>query len=85
MHPFGQSIVQRKEILSKIAASAPLAIRFSLAAVRHGTDAGTPGGSAPESACFAKCASWEDQREGTSAFLRKRTPKFEGVTCDRLG
>jgi len=85
MLPFGQLIARREEILSKIAASVPWAFRFSLAAVQHGMDAGTPRGLALESAYFAMGASLEDQCEGTSAFLPKRAPKFEGVTCDRLG
>jgi enoyl-CoA hydratase len=31
-----------------------------------------------ESSFFALCASTDDKREGTSAFLEKRAPKFAG-------
>ena len=72
-------IPRAEEILAKIAANAPLAVRFSLEAVRQGLDVGTPAGLAIESACFAICASSEDKREGTSAFLQKRPPKFTGA------
>jgi 1,4-dihydroxy-2-naphthoyl-CoA synthase len=31
-----------------------------------------------ESSLFALCASTDDKKEGTSAFLEKRAPKFAG-------
>ena len=79
MNPFGQLLVRAEEILSRIAANAPLAIRFALEAVQHGLGAGTPVGLALERACFAHCASSGDRREGTSAFLEKRAPTFMGA------
>jgi enoyl-CoA hydratase len=77
--PADRLIARAEEILSKIASNAPLAVRFSLEAVRLGLDGDLASGLSIESAYFAICASSEDKREGTSAFLQKRAPKFVGV------
>jgi len=77
--PEGYLMARSEEILGKIFANAPLAIRFSMDAVRQGLEVGTPAGLTIESAYFAICASSEDKREGTSAFLQKRAPKFTGA------
>jgi enoyl-CoA hydratase len=46
--------------------------------VHRGLAAGQGEGLVIESACFAICASSDDKREGTSAFLEKRRPVFAG-------
>jgi enoyl-CoA hydratase len=66
------------EILRKISANAPLAVRFSIEAVNRGLQAGQAQGLVIESALFAVCASSEDKREGTTAFIDKRQAKFIG-------
>jgi enoyl-CoA hydratase len=67
-----------EEILKLINANAPLAVRFSIEAVNRGLDVGQAEGLVIERALFAICASSQDKREGTSAFLEKRTPQFSG-------
>ena len=66
------------EILHKIAANAPLAVRFSIEAVNRGLQAGQSEGLVIESALFAVCASSEDKKEGTTAFMSKRQAQFNG-------
>jgi len=67
-----------EEILKQIAANAPVAVRLSLEAVNKGMDTSQSEGFALEASYFGLCASTEDKREGTSAFLEKRAPRFSG-------
>jgi enoyl-CoA hydratase len=71
-------LARAEEILHAISANAPLAVRFSLEAVNRGLDVGQAEGLVIESALFAICASSEDKKEGTAAFLEKRSPQFSG-------
>jgi enoyl-CoA hydratase len=74
-----QNLLDRAaEILRKIAANAPLAVRFSIEAVNRGLQATQSEGLVLESALFAVCASSEDKTEGTAAFMGKRQPQFTG-------
>jgi enoyl-CoA hydratase len=66
------------EILRKIAANAPLAVRFSIEAVNRGLQGSQSEGLVIESALFAVCASSEDKKEGTAAFIGKRHAQFTG-------
>ena len=47
-------------------------------AVNRGANAAMPEGLALERSLFAICAATADRAEGTSAFLEKRQPKFQG-------
>jgi enoyl-CoA hydratase len=71
-------MARAEELLLQIIANAPLAVRLSIEAVNHGLEAGQAQGLALESASFALCASSEDKREGTTAFLERRRPQFSG-------
>jgi enoyl-CoA hydratase len=55
-----------------------VAVRCSLEAVNKGMDASQREGFALEASYFGLCAGTEDEKEGTSAFLEKRTPQFHG-------
>jgi enoyl-CoA hydratase len=68
-----------EEVLLKIIANAPLAVRLSMDAVNHGLEAGQAQGLSLESAYFALCASTSDKHEGTTAFLERRRPQFSGL------
>ena len=65
-------------ILKKIGANAPIAVKLSLEAVNKGLETGQEQGLLLEAAYFGLCAATEDKKEGTSAFLEKRTPHFRG-------
>ena len=72
-------LLERAEtILKQIMANAPIAVKFSLEAVNKGMESGQNEGLALEAAYFGICAATEDKKEGTSAFLEKRAPKFSG-------
>ena len=66
------------QILRKIAANAPLAVRFSIEAVNRGLQTSQDQGLAIESALFALCTASEDKQEGTAAFIGKRQAQFSG-------
>ena len=66
------------ELTGQLAKAAPEAVRGILQAVNQGADADMNTGLALETARFALCCSTEDMKEGTGAFLEKRTPEFRG-------
>jgi enoyl-CoA hydratase len=65
-------------ILKQIAANAPLATRYSIDAVNEGIDTDLGSGLNLEAKFFALAAATEDKKEGTSAFVQKRAPQFQG-------
>ncbi|MET3905708.1 enoyl-CoA hydratase/carnithine racemase [Bradyrhizobium sp. S3.3.6] len=72
-------LIDRAEtILKQIMANAPIAVKFSLEAANKGMDTSQAEGFALEASYFGICAATEDKKEGTSAFLEKRAPKFHG-------
>jgi len=75
----GEKLIARtEEILIRIIANAPLAVKFSLEAVNRGAETSLAEGLALEASLFALCVGTEDKKEGTSAFLAKRAPQFSG-------
>jgi enoyl-CoA hydratase len=71
-------MARAEEILKQIFANAPVAVRFSLEAVNRGLETSQETGLALEASLFGMCAATEDKKEGTSAFLEKRAPQFQG-------
>jgi len=76
--PSDQLLTRAEEILRRIGNNAPLAVRYALQAITEGLNQTVRAGMDLESALFAVCASTEDMREGTTAFLEKRYPVFNG-------
>jgi enoyl-CoA hydratase/carnithine racemase len=76
--PADKLIPRAEEILKQISANAPIAVKFSLEAANRGMDTSQAEGFALEASYFGICASTEDKKEGTSAFLEKRAPQFHG-------
>jgi len=71
-------ITRAETILKKIAANAPIAIKFALEAANKGLETSQGEGLLLEASYFGLRAATEDKREGTTAFLEKRTPQFQG-------
>jgi enoyl-CoA hydratase len=76
--PYAQIIERAETVLKKIIANAPLSVKYSLEAVNKGLETSVAEGLLIEASLFAVCASTDDKKEGTSAFLEKRAPKFQG-------
>jgi enoyl-CoA hydratase/carnithine racemase len=76
--PADQLIARAEAILKKIAANAPIAVKFALEATNKGMEASQSEGLLLEASYFGLCAATEDKKEGTSAFLEKRVPQFHG-------
>jgi enoyl-CoA hydratase/carnithine racemase len=76
--PAADLITRAEAILRKIASNAPIAVRFALEAVNKGLETSQSEGFLLEASHFGLCAATEDKKEGTSAFLEKRAPRFQG-------
>jgi enoyl-CoA hydratase/carnithine racemase len=76
--PTDRLVARAEAILRSIAANAPIAVKVALDAVNKGLDTSQSEGLLLEAAYFGICASTEDKKEGTAAFLEKRAPKFIG-------
>jgi enoyl-CoA hydratase len=76
--PSADLISRAEAILGQMNANAPLAVKFALEAVNTGLEASQAEGLHIEASLFALCAGTADKAEGTSAFLEKRAPKFQG-------
>jgi enoyl-CoA hydratase len=76
--PVDQLDAEVGALAAQFAASAPHALRAILDAVLIGGECGLDAGLEFESRAFAVCASTEDMREGTRAFMEKRKPQFAG-------
>ncbi len=76
--PSANLISRAEAILKQIGSNGPLAVKFALQAVNKGLETSQAEGLVIESSLFAICAATEDKKEGTSAFLQRRPPKFQG-------
>lgn len=76
--PNANLITRAEAIINQIISNAPIGVKYSIEAVNKGLDASVAEGLLLEASMFAICAGSEDKKEGTSAFLAKRAPKFQG-------
>jgi enoyl-CoA hydratase len=76
--PAADLIARAEAILKKIASNAPIAVKFALEAANKGMETSQGEGLLLEASYFGLCAATEDKKEGTTAFLEKRTPQFRG-------
>ena len=76
--PAAQLISRAEAIAQAIIKNAPLAIQYCLEAVNHGLEMTQHEGLFLEASLFAVSCATEDKKEGTSAFLEKRTANFTG-------
>jgi enoyl-CoA hydratase len=76
--PAAGLIARCEAILRQILANAPVAVRFALEAVNKGMETSLSAGLLLEASLFAICATTDDKKEGTAAFLEKRAARFQG-------
>lgn len=65
------------EMARKIASRAQIAVRYSKMAINRGMETDVETAIVFENQVFALCFATEDQKEGMSAFIEKRTPSFK--------
>ncbi len=71
-------IPRAEAIAAKIVANAPLAVQYAMEAVNKGMEMTLAQGLFLEATLFGVCCATEDKKEGTAAFLEKRTAAFKG-------
>jgi enoyl-CoA hydratase len=71
-------MTEARTLAAQLASKPPLAVRSILEAVQRGSATTFEAGQALEASLFGLVASTADVREGTAAFLDKRTPHFKG-------
>jgi enoyl-CoA hydratase len=76
--PAPDLITRAEAILKQISANAPIAVKFALEVTNKGLETSQSEGLLLEASYFGLCAATEDKKEGTSAFLEKRAPQFQG-------
>ena len=76
--PAGSLVIESKALASELASKAPVAAQYIIEAVNRGLDASFEKAQFLEATLFGLVASTDDMREGTAAFLEKRTPVFKG-------
>ena len=76
--PAAELEAETMKLAGQVANAAPLALRGMLDCVNIGGECGIEEGLEYESAQFGLVFSTDDMREGTSAFLEKRKPAFNG-------
>src|SRR5437867_8611642 len=76
--PAGQLLATAEQTLRGILAMGPLAVRLALEAVDQGLEMTLDEGLLLEANHFGLLAATEDMKEGLTAFLEKRPPRFRG-------
>ena len=67
-----------RELASRVARQAPLAVKYCLEAVNQGLEMSLKSGLSLESRLFGRVTGTEDMKEGTQAFIDGRKASFKG-------
>jgi enoyl-CoA hydratase len=76
--PRAELMEAARKTASLILGKGPLAVRAAMEAIDHGLNMSFEDGCMHEAALFGLICATEDMKEGTSAFVEKRKPKFKG-------
>jgi len=76
--PVERYLEEALQLAAEIAGRAPLAVRLGKEAVNHAFESFLSDGLADERRSFYFLFSSEDQKEGMSAFIEKRSPEWKG-------
>ena len=71
-------MAEARKLAAQLATAAPIAMRYIINAVNAGAEMPFAQACRHEATLFGLIASTEDMREGTGAFLGKRTAQFKG-------
>ena len=74
----GQALSAARNLAETIAQNAPLAVQYSLAAVRAGANLPEEQARSVVDELFARLRTTEDYKEGPRAFVEKRPPVWKG-------
>ena len=78
VYPAGELAQAARALAQQIAGKAPLAVAAIKQAINRGNDMALADACMYEAALFGDITFTEDAKEGTSAFLEKRTPTWKG-------
>ncbi len=78
VYPKDELMVQARKLAAELAGKSPLAMRYCKAAVHAAADTDIATGQRIERDLFGLSFASQDQTEGMSAFLEKRSPDFTG-------
>ncbi|HET9271794.1 MAG TPA: enoyl-CoA hydratase-related protein, partial [Vicinamibacterales bacterium] len=76
--PFPELMAAARRLAGRVIARGPLAVRLARVALSASSRVDLDSGLLIETLAQAICLESDDKREGTSAFLEKRAPKFTG-------
>lgn len=76
--PAADLLTEARKLAASLASKAPLAARYVIEAVNHGVEMSQADAQFLEASLFGLVASSDDAKEGTRAFLEKRTPAWKG-------
>ena len=71
-------MTKAEELMTKMMAKGPVALRKTLVATRSALDMTVDEGMDLEARLFGECCGTDDFKEGTGAFLEKREARFHG-------
>ena len=66
-----------REMAGRIVKNAPIAVKYAKACIDRGLNVDIDSGIAIENELFAMCYATEDQKEGMTAFMKKRPAEFK--------
>ncbi len=78
VYPQAELLAATEKTVRKMMSFGPVAVRFALDAVNHGTEMPLTDGLNYEATFFGLLASTDDLKEGMQAFLEKRPAAFKG-------
>ncbi len=77
VYPQAELMIKAKEMGKKICSKGQFAVRMAMKAINIVGEVSGTEGQNYEASVFALCCGTDDFKEGTSAFLEKRKPKFK--------